>query len=64
MAVLSSLAVTAELAAATLVAVPAAVRLDRQLRAVWPVNAQLIGPARDLFGIAARSDRPFTVTDR
>ncbi len=54
-AVLSSLAVLTELAAGLLVAVPAAVPLDRRLRAVWPVNAQLIGPARDLYAIARRS---------
>jgi DNA-binding transcriptional LysR family regulator len=53
-AVLSSLAVTTELAAGLLVAVPVAVPLDRRLRAVWPVNAQLIGPARDLYAIARR----------
>jgi hypothetical protein len=28
--------------------------LDRRLRAIWPVNAQLIGPARDLYAIARR----------
>ena len=54
-AVLSSLAVTAELAAGTLVAVPAAgLVLSRQLRAVWPAGAQLNGPARDLYAIARR----------
>jgi DNA-binding transcriptional LysR family regulator len=54
-AVLSSLAVTAELAAGTLVAVPAAgLPLNRQLRAIWPAAAQLIGPARDLYAIARR----------
>jgi DNA-binding transcriptional LysR family regulator len=57
-AVLSSLAVTAELAAGMLVSVPAAVRLERRLRAVWPANAQLIGPARDLFAIARRFPQP------
>jgi DNA-binding transcriptional LysR family regulator len=57
-AVLSSLAVTAELAAGLLVAVPAAVALERRLRAVWPVNGQLIGPARDLFAIAQRTPQP------
>ncbi|MGX6607208.1 LysR family transcriptional regulator [Micromonosporaceae bacterium Da 78-11] len=56
-AVLSSLAVTAELAAGTLVAVPAGVPLDRRLRAVWAANAQLIGPAHDLFVIAQRHQR-------
>ena len=53
-AVLSSLAVTAELAAGTLVAVPASMPLQRQLRAVWPAGGQLIGPARDLYAIARR----------
>jgi DNA-binding transcriptional LysR family regulator len=53
-AVLSSRAVTAELAAGQLVEVPVAMPLDRQLRAIWPVNAQLIGPARDLYAIARR----------
>jgi len=53
-AVLSSLAVTAELAAGTLVAVPAAMPLHRQLRVVSPAAGQLIGPARDLYAIARR----------
>ncbi|WP_067508497.1 LysR family transcriptional regulator [Actinoplanes sp. TFC3] len=53
-AVLSSLAVSAELAAGTLVAVASAVPLQRRLRAVWPVSDQLIGPARDLYAIARR----------
>jgi DNA-binding transcriptional LysR family regulator len=56
-AVLSSLAVTAELAAGTLVAVPTAMPLQRQLRAVWPASGQLIGPARDLYAIARRRHR-------
>jgi DNA-binding transcriptional LysR family regulator len=54
-AILSSLAVTAELAAGQLIAVPAGVPLTRRLRAVWPANAQLVGPARDLYLIARRS---------
>jgi DNA-binding transcriptional LysR family regulator len=53
-AVLSSLAVTAELAAGTLVAVPAAMDLARRLRAVWVTSRQLAGPARDLYAIARR----------
>ncbi|WP_432988373.1 LysR family transcriptional regulator [Dactylosporangium sp. CA-233914] len=54
-AVLSSLAVVAELAAGSLVAVPAAaVPLQRHLHVVWPVGHQLTGPARDLFAIARR----------
>nr|WP_221380804.1 LysR family transcriptional regulator [Actinoplanes polyasparticus] len=54
-AVLSSLAVTAELTAGTLVAVPAAVPLQRRLQAVWRAADQLIGPARDLYAIARRT---------
>jgi len=53
-AVLSSLAVTAELAAGTLVAVPTAMPLQRHLRAIWPAGNQLTGPARDLYAIARR----------
>lgn len=53
-AVLSSLAVTAELAAGILVAVPTAMPLQRQLRAIWPAGEQLSGPARDLYAIARR----------
>jgi DNA-binding transcriptional LysR family regulator len=54
-AVLSSLAVTTELAAGSLIAVPAAgLTLTRRLRAVWPAGAQLNGPARDLYAIAHR----------
>jgi DNA-binding transcriptional LysR family regulator len=53
-AVLSSLAVTAELAAGTLVAVATAMPMQRHLRAVWPAGGQLIGPARDLYAIARR----------
>ena len=55
-AVLSSLAVAAELAAGTLCAVPVSgLDLHRTLRAVWPAGRRLAGPARDLFAIAARS---------
>ncbi len=53
-AVLSSLAVTAELAAGTLVAVPTAMGLARRLRAVWPAGAEPTGPGRDLYAIARR----------
>lgn len=54
-AVLSSLAVVSELAAATLVAVPIR-RLDlqRTLRAIWPAGQRLTGPARELLTIASR----------
>jgi DNA-binding transcriptional LysR family regulator len=54
-AVLSSLAVTAELTAGTLIAVPAAVSLQRRLQAVWRTADQLNGPARDLYAIARRA---------
>ena len=57
-AVLSSLAVAAELTAGTLRAVPvSALNLNRTLRAVWPAGRRLTGPARDLYTIAARSAR-------
>ena len=54
-AVLSSLAVVAELAAGTLIAVPVH-RLDlrRTLHAVWPADQRLTGPARELLTIATR----------
>jgi DNA-binding transcriptional LysR family regulator len=60
-AVLSSLAVAAELAAGTLRAVPVAgVDLNRTLRAVWSAGRRLTGPARDLYAIAAAGRRrPF-----
>ncbi len=55
-AVLSSLAVAADLAAGTLCAVPVSgLDLRRTLRAVWPAGRRLTGPARDLYAIAARS---------
>ena len=55
-AVLSSLAVAADLAAGTLCAVPVSgLDLHRTLRAVWPAGRRLTAPARDLFAIAARS---------
>ncbi|WP_227998879.1 LysR family transcriptional regulator [Nocardia australiensis] len=55
-AVLSSLAVAAEIAAGTLVS-PAVtgLDLDRTLRAIWPTAARLPGPARDLYTIACRT---------
>lgn len=54
-AVLSSLAVTGELATGTLVAVPVAgVDLDRRLVAVWPRGRPLTGPAADLVRLATR----------
>ena len=57
-AVLSSLAVAAELSAGTLRAVPVTgVDLNRTLRAVWTAGRRLTGPARDLYAIAARSGR-------
>jgi DNA-binding transcriptional LysR family regulator len=57
-AVLSSLAVAAELAAGTLRAVPVTgVDLNRTLRAVWSSGRRLTGPARDLYAIAAAGRR-------
>ena len=57
-AVLSSLAVAAELSAGTLRAVPVTgVDLTRTLRAVWTEGRRLTGPALDLYAIAARSAR-------
>jgi DNA-binding transcriptional LysR family regulator len=57
-AVLSSLAVAAELSAGTLRAVPVTgVDLNRTLRAVWTAGRRLVGPARDHYAIAARSGR-------
>ena len=57
-AVLSSLAVAAELAAGTLRAVPVTgVDLTRTLRAVWTEGRRLAGPALDLYAIAARAAR-------
>ncbi|WP_433218203.1 LysR family transcriptional regulator [Dactylosporangium sp. CS-047395] len=53
--VVSSLAIVAELAAGTLVAVATPdVPLQRRLHAVWPAGAQLAGPVRDLLSIARR----------
>ena len=55
-AVLSWLAVAADLAAGTLCAVPGSgLDLRRTVRAVWPADRRLTGPARDLYAIAARS---------
>ena len=57
-AVLSSLAVAAELSAGTLRAVTVTgLDLGRTLRAVWPAGQRLAGPARDLYTIAARAGR-------
>jgi len=54
-AVLSSLAVAAELSAGTLCAVPVTgVDLGRTLMAVWAEGRHLARPARDLYAIAAR----------
>jgi DNA-binding transcriptional LysR family regulator len=54
-AVLSSLAVTQELAAGTLRAVPVrGLDLTRRLLAVWPDGRQLTGAAADLRAIAVR----------
>ncbi|QIS02017.1 LysR family transcriptional regulator [Nocardia brasiliensis] len=55
-AVLSSLAVAAELAAGTLVSPSVTgLDLDRTLRAVWPTGERLTGPARELYAIACRT---------
>jgi DNA-binding transcriptional LysR family regulator len=57
-AVLSSLAVAAELSAGTLRAVTiTGLDLNRTLRVVWAAGRRLDGPARDLYAIAARSSR-------
>jgi DNA-binding transcriptional LysR family regulator len=57
-AVLSSLAVAAELSAGTLRAVTiTGLNLNRTLLAVWAPGRRLAGPARDLYAIAARSAR-------
>jgi DNA-binding transcriptional LysR family regulator len=57
-AVLSSLAVAAELSAGTLCAVPVTgVDLGRTLMAVWAQGRRLAGPARDLYAIAVRGRR-------
>lgn len=54
-AVLSSLAVAAELSAGTLRAVPVTgLDLNRTLLAVWTAGRRLTGPARDLHAIASR----------
>lgn len=54
-AVLSSLAVAADVAAGTLVVVPTpGLDLARRLRAVWPAGQRLAGPAKDLLAIALR----------
>jgi DNA-binding transcriptional LysR family regulator len=60
-AVLSSLAVEAELTAGTLRAVAVTgLDLRRVLRVVWPTGRRLTGPARDLYAIAARAARSTT----
>jgi DNA-binding transcriptional LysR family regulator len=57
-AVLSSLAVAAELSAGTLRAVTViGLDLNRTLRVVWAAGRRLTGPARDLYAIAARTGR-------
>ena len=57
-AVLSSLAVAAELSAGTLRAVTiTGLNLNRTLLAVWAPGRRLAGPARDLYAVATRSAR-------
>ncbi|MFI1355588.1 LysR family transcriptional regulator [Streptomyces sp. NPDC020898] len=54
-AVLSELAVGEELSTRRLVCVPLdGVRLDRDLRAVWPTGHRPVGPARELLGLTRR----------
>ena len=54
-AVLSSLAVAADLASGSLLAVRViGLDLHRDLRAVWPAGRPLTGPARDLVALASR----------
>ena len=56
--VVSDLAVTDELSAGRLVAVPVPeLDLSRPLRAVWPAGRRPAGPARDLLGLT-RAGRP------
>ena len=58
-AVLSSLAIAAELPGGTLRAVTVTgLDLTRTLRAVWAPGRRLAGPARDLYTIAAQAGRP------
>jgi molybdate transport repressor ModE-like protein len=55
-AVLSSLAVAADLMAGRLVAIPIAdIDLCRRIRAVWPAGQPLLGPARDFLAVATGS---------
>ncbi|MEV6139493.1 LysR family transcriptional regulator [Nocardia sp. NPDC051990] len=55
-AVLSSLAVAAEIAAGTLASPTInGVDLTRTLRAIWPAGHRLTGPAHDLYAIARRT---------
>ena len=57
-AVLSSLAVAADIAAGTLRVVPVTgIDLNRTLMAVWPAGRPLTGPALDLYAVAARPAR-------
>jgi hypothetical protein len=53
-AVVSSLAVTAEVADGRLITVDVAgVEWDRRLRAVWPAGRQLTGGLRDVLAVAS-----------
>lgn len=55
-AVISSLAVAVDVAEHRLVAVPVdGIDLRRRLRGVWPAGQRLLGPARDLLAVAART---------
>jgi DNA-binding transcriptional LysR family regulator len=58
-AVLSSLAVAAEVAAGTLASpTVTGLDLDRTLCAIWPTAQRPTGPARDLYAIARRTEPP------
>jgi molybdate transport repressor ModE-like protein len=59
-AVLSSLAVAADLDKGALVAVPVAgIDLRRRLRVIWAAGCGLTGPARDLYAVATASREGF-----
>jgi molybdate transport repressor ModE-like protein len=55
-AVLSSLAVAADVMSGRLVAIPiGGIDLCRRIRAVWPAGQPLLGPARDFLAVASAS---------
>jgi molybdate transport repressor ModE-like protein len=64
-AVISSLAVAADLATGKLIAVPIeGIDMSRSIRAVWPAGQPLLGPARDFLGVAGRKTRRTHHTQR